>query len=65
MSEEFHERFPEEFADAVAVGKGAALGWCGGKGESLPKLTEVQREGVDASFAEVFNAGVTLGRKTA
>ncbi len=60
---EFHEQFPEEFADAVAVGRFAAVGWCGGRGESLPKLTEVQREGVDRSFAEVFNAGVALGRK--
>lgn len=62
---EFHEQYPEEFDDALAVAHGAVIGWIGGKGGDMPKLTTIQAQAYRHAFAEVFNAGVELGRKAA
>lgn len=63
--QEFHQQFPEEFDEAVLGAHGAIMGWCYAKGEIPPELTEVYIEALRHAFAEVFNAGVELGRKAA
>lgn len=64
-NEDFHKLYPEEFEQARLIAHGAIPGWCYGKGETPPRLTEVLIEAYDGAFAEAFNAGVAVGRKAA
>jgi hypothetical protein len=60
--QEYHEQFPEEFEAAFLESMGAVMGWCYGKGETPPHLTDVLHEAYRLAAAAAFNAGIRAAR---
>lgn len=63
--QEFHKQYPDEFEEARLMAHGAIPGWCYGKGETPPMLTETLMQAYEAAFAVAFNAGFAAARKAA
>jgi hypothetical protein len=59
---EFHKQWPDEFENGFLLAMGAIIGWCGGKGEEPPYLTEVLHQAYRHAMAEAFDAGARAYR---
>jgi len=57
MTGDWHKICTEEYETAEAESFGALAGWCYGKGEIPPKLTEALNEALRAAFAGAFDHG--------
>jgi hypothetical protein len=52
-----HEMHPEAYERTASIAHGTIAGWCYGKGEIPPLLTEVLKQAYEHAFAVAFNDG--------